>query len=32
MTIVYLPAEYVLPGEKHDLIYFKQNLILTGQQ
>lgn len=32
MTIVYLPEEYVLPDEKPDLIYFKQNLILTGQQ
>ncbi len=32
MTIVYLPEEYVLPGEKPGLIYFKQNLILTGQQ
>ena len=29
MTIVYLPAGHVLPGEKHGLIYFKQNLILT---
>lgn len=32
MTIVYIPTEYVLSGERPDLIYFKQNLILTGQQ